>query len=86
MNVPDAPGSRHGTAATLGGHARTAAVEHALQALTALTSAVGGCADTRTVRDVARITGLPRQTVHRWKTDPPPGRKRLQAVRDAGCG
>ena len=41
------------------------------------------------VRDVARITGLPRQTVHRWKTEPP-GQKRLTAVRDAlqdaGCG
>lgn len=71
------------------GHALTTAVEHALTALAKLSAAVAACADTRTVRDVARITGLPRQTVHRWKTEPP-GQARLQTVRDAlhdaGCG
>ena len=50
---------------------------------------MAACADAHSFRDVARITGLPRQTVHRWKTEPP-GQKRLTAVldnlRDAGCG
>ena len=53
-------------------------------------NAMAACAGDHIVRDVARITGLPLQTVHRWKTEPPPGQERLQAVRenlrDASCG
>ena len=86
MNTPS---SRNGPEGTTDGHALTAAVEHALQALAKLSEAVAACADAHSVRDVARITGLPRQTVHRWKTEPP-GQKRLTAVldalQDAGCG
>lgn len=86
MNTPN---SRNGAAGGPDGHTLTAAVEHALQALAKLSAAVAECADAHSVRDVARITGLPRQTVHRWKTEPP-GQKRLTAVRDAlqdaGCG
>ncbi|MXV86121.1 MAG: helix-turn-helix domain-containing protein [Acidimicrobiales bacterium] len=46
------------------------AVANALDALTALSAAVAECTDTRSVRDIARITGLPCPTVHRWKTEP----------------
>ena len=78
-----------GAAGTTDGHALTSAVSGALDALTALSAAVAEGADAHSVRDVARITGLPRQTVHRWKTEPP-GAKRLaqvrDALRDAGCG
>jgi len=83
------PNGRAGPAGTTDGHALTAAVADALAALAALSDAVAACADAHSIRDVARITGLPRQTVHRWKTDPP-GRQRIAAVRDAlhdaGCG
>ena len=65
------------------------AVANALDALAALSAAVARCADTRNVRDVARITGLPRQTVHRWRTQPPAAARLAQvrdALRDASCG
>ena len=83
MNGPEAAD------ATLPAHAVAAAAEAALDALTALSAALAQCAEAHSVRDVARITGLPPQTVHRWRTQPP-GLARIAAVRqalkDAGCG
>ncbi len=86
MNAPNRPEPAE---TTLPAHRVAAAAQDAQDALQALAAALAECAETHSVRDVARITGLPPQTVHRWRTQPP-GLARIAAVRqalhDAGCG
>ena len=74
---------------TPGPHHITDAVQRAIDALQDLAATVARSADASTVRRTAHLMGLPRNTLHRWRTDPP-GLARLievrQALRDNNAG